>query len=189
MVVTGTHIFPDFSVKRETANFMRGSTDWVATFLECRTRDLPVENLSPRNNTVALALSGCVTPGNGSCTCPCLFVFRLLSLYALHASLRERGRVRIIMALRVLTLHLLSQLVIHISPHVPLSPCRVLFFSPRIRPSRIYPTSWFGACAVFTEPRAKGSREHYRKIELEMARPDKMSDTMIASVQRNSVKL
>lgn len=107
---------------------MRGSADWVATFLECRTRDLPVENLSPCNNTVALALSGCVTPGNGSCTCPCLFVFRLLSLHALRASLRERGRVRIIMALRVLTLHLLSQLVIHISPHVPLSPVPSLTF-------------------------------------------------------------
>jgi len=135
---------------------MRGSADWVATFLECRTRDFPVENLSPRNNTVATALSGCVTPGNvrvrARLSLSSVFFLRAP---ALRASLRERGRVRIIMALRVLTLHLLSRLVIHISPHVP-SPCRVLFFSPRIRPSRMYPTSWFGGLCSIYRPSDEG---------------------------------
>lgn len=66
-----------------------------------------------------------------------LCLFRLLSLRALRASLRERGRVRIIMALRVLTLHLLSQLVIHVFSPRSVPTRRFLFFSPRIRPSRI----------------------------------------------------
>jgi len=137
---------------------MRGSADWVATFLECRTREkIPVENLSPRNNTVALALSGCVTPGNGSCTCPCLFVFRLLSLHALCNPLGTRP-------------------CPHYNgitcPHITLAvPARNTHFSPRfttlphtesyffllgyVRPGYIL-HPWFGVCAVFTEPRARG---------------------------------
>lgn len=75
---------------------------------------------------------GCVTPGNVRVRAR-VSLSSTFFLCTLRASLRERGRVRIIMALRVLTLHLLSRFVIHVSPHVP-SRVGSYFFPPRIRP-------------------------------------------------------
>jgi len=108
------------------------------------------------------------------------------------ATLWERGRVRIIMALRVLTLHLLSQLVIHISPHVSLPspmPSLIFFSSDTSVPDISYIRDSEFVQYLQNPGRERVLREHHRKIELEMARPNKMSATAIASVQRNSVKL
>lgn len=77
---------------------------------------------------------GYVTPGNVRVRAR-VSLSSAFFLCTLRASLRERGRVRIIMALRVLTLHLLSRMVIHVSPHVPSRVGSLIFFPPRTRPA------------------------------------------------------
>lgn len=89
-------------------------------------------------------------------------------------------------------------------PHITLAvPARNTHFSPRSAipmPSLIFFSSDTSVpdisyivirslCGIYRTSGERVSREHHRKIELEMARPDKMSDTAIASARRNSVKL
>lgn len=83
-----------------------------------------------------------------------------------------RGRVRIIMALRVLTLHLLSQLVIHISPHVPHAES-YFFLLGYVRPGYILHRDSELVQYLQNLGREGPRAEHHRKIELEMARPNK----------------
>lgn len=106
------------------------------------------------------------------------------------------------MALRVLTLHLLSQLVIHVSLHVPPPHLRartharaapralthirgLIFFSSD---TSVRDILHHGRGVQYLQDLGRGYRKHHRKIELEEARPNKMSAAAI-HMQRLSLSL